>query len=394
MSLTDPEFDDWVQRARQADVLATAERLGATLKRSGSGEHVGACPACGGTDRFQVKPKDGVFLCRGSGCGKNGSDGGDIITMAMHILACDFVAACESINGELPPRSQGSEPRPFDDSAQRARKDQNRDRRIVEEAEEESDYEKDCRQSQKLFDAAEPIEGTHAWRYLVDVRGLRPSPSRVTDLRFMPSLTYRWYAHPDDEETSILGAFPCMLAAIRDRSHRIIGIHRTYLDPAKPIKAKLPERNNAKKVFGNMWGGVIWLGPVCASVAIAEGIETALAWEALSTSDSDFTVCASVAMGNLAGKCTGNIPHPGAAGRTLINAIPDFAEPAIVWPADVLDITILGDGDSDACLARQSVLAGARRFRAQGKTVSIAMAPAGKDWNDVLLDQIKEGQAA
>jgi putative DNA primase/helicase len=48
---------DAIERARQADLLSEAMRLGARLKRIGGGEYAGPCPACGGGDRFSVNTR-------------------------------------------------------------------------------------------------------------------------------------------------------------------------------------------------------------------------------------------------------------------------------------------------------------------------------------------------
>jgi hypothetical protein len=391
-----PDRDAWIKRANEGNILETAQRLGAQLKRSGSGEFVGPCPQCGGDDRFQVQSKEGVFLCRGSACGKNGSDGGNIITMVMHMTGCTFLEACEEITGEPPPGAEKGEPKPLDESARQESRDAGKDRMLIQLSEEERIFEDKCEQAVDLFDNGADIAGTHAMAYL-NLRGLFPSPTNVTDLRFVPDMPYWGLASPDDHESSALGEFPCLIAAIRDRNMRIIGCHRIYLDPKKPIKITPPgdpRRNAAKKAFGNVKGGAIWLGPVTPGIAIAEGIETALGWEALGLGDMNATVVAAVSLGNLSGKCTGNIKHPTKPNSTIPNGIPNMAEPGVILPKEVEHITILGDGDSDPAKTRMHLLAAARRFSGQGRTVSIAMAPAGKDWNDVAIEQAREARAA
>jgi hypothetical protein len=47
---------DGIERAREADILSVAQRLGARLKKAG-GEWVGPCTRCGGRDRFSVNTK-------------------------------------------------------------------------------------------------------------------------------------------------------------------------------------------------------------------------------------------------------------------------------------------------------------------------------------------------
>jgi putative DNA primase/helicase len=81
-------------RARDADLLATAERLGASLKRISATERAGPCPLCGGTDRFAVNSKLQVWNCRG--CGK----GGKAIDLVMHVHGVDFREAVAFLSGE------------------------------------------------------------------------------------------------------------------------------------------------------------------------------------------------------------------------------------------------------------------------------------------------------
>jgi phage/plasmid primase-like uncharacterized protein len=60
-------FDrDLIERARQADILAVAQRHGAKLRRVGGGEFVGPCPVCGGTDRFSVNTRNAFGIVEGA----------------------------------------------------------------------------------------------------------------------------------------------------------------------------------------------------------------------------------------------------------------------------------------------------------------------------------------
>jgi putative DNA primase/helicase len=89
-----------IRRGHRPDILATAQRLGAKLKRT-SGEYVGPCPICGGHDRFAVNPRKQLFICRGCGVG------GDAVDLVRHVTGASFASAVEMIEGS-PPRS----PRP------------------------------------------------------------------------------------------------------------------------------------------------------------------------------------------------------------------------------------------------------------------------------------------
>ena len=77
------------------DLLALAER-DTRLKRvasTGGGEWAGACPFCGGRDRFHVQPQARRWLCRGCTGGK----WQDAIAYVMRRRNCSFREACESL---------------------------------------------------------------------------------------------------------------------------------------------------------------------------------------------------------------------------------------------------------------------------------------------------------
>jgi hypothetical protein len=86
-------LDAAITRAREAEVLGVAERLGARLKKASS-EWVGPCPRCGGNDRFAINARKRIFNCRRCGVG------GDTIGMVEHVTGSSFVEAVRFITGE------------------------------------------------------------------------------------------------------------------------------------------------------------------------------------------------------------------------------------------------------------------------------------------------------
>ena len=87
-------LDNGVERARAADILALAERLGAKLKKIASNEWAGPCQRTGGRDGFSVNARKKIFNCRRCGIG------GDAIAMVAHITGSSFVEAVKFITGE------------------------------------------------------------------------------------------------------------------------------------------------------------------------------------------------------------------------------------------------------------------------------------------------------
>src|SRR5262245_13635527 len=89
-------FEEWVQRARDVSIESEILRRGIQLKRQGV-ERVGACPRCGGTDRFSINTVKGVFNCRRC------AHGGDVIELVEWLDNCQFAEAVETLTHEPKP---------------------------------------------------------------------------------------------------------------------------------------------------------------------------------------------------------------------------------------------------------------------------------------------------
>lgn len=392
---TSQAFDEWVEEARKVSILDELGRRGIRLK--GTVEREGPCPACGGTDRFSINTRKNVFNCRGAG-------GGDVIAMVEHLDSCEFLAACETLTGRPPPGREQAET-DEERSAREARLAERAEQRRKEEAEAQAREERERAETQesveKLWRAAKSISGTHAAAYL-EARGLTPPARLLADLRFVPDLEYHGYANAESDRTSPLGSYPAMLAAIRDVTGTIIGLHRTYLDPSKPAKLRPPgdpKQNKAKKVMGEAKGGMIRLGEIGENLAIGEGIETVLSWYVLGLVDYDVTLATSISLGNLSGAATGTVPHPkkkrpDGSPQPIPNGTPDFDRPGVILPSQVRRVILLGDGDSDPETTRARLLVAARRFHQQGREVLVSMAPSGCDFNDFLRAELGMEAAA
>lgn len=101
---------DTNQIRRQTDLLRL---VGGELRRvagSGGGEWAGACPFCGGKDRFRVQPhyeNGGRWLCRQCTDGK----WGDAIDFVMRSNGLDFRAACDLLTGGNVPTAVTQQPK-------------------------------------------------------------------------------------------------------------------------------------------------------------------------------------------------------------------------------------------------------------------------------------------
>ena len=375
MSAHDSEWDDLWAEAKHIDMRAVAERLGAKLKRNGA-DWIGPCPAgCAQHDGFVVSPAKHLFLCRPSGAT------GDAVDMVQHVRGCDKLDALLEVTGRLPARTGGPPPPPDLPPADLAR------HVAAAEARAKSLWHEEAIDA--VLKRARPIAGTHAEAYLRARCGSVPPHRLTADLKFVSDLDY-WSGRRR------IATLPAMVAIIRNAAGDPIGIHQTYLDPAAPVKwidpaeAHLPTKerlNRAKKIRGHAKGGLIRLGRIGDKLAVGEGIETALRWYARGAGAEDVTIACGVSLDNLAGGCTGTLPHPTITVRgkpaRFANGDPDMAKPGMVLPEDVRELTLLGDGDSERLMTHGKIAAAARRAASAGLVVSVHFAPEGKDWADI-----------
>jgi phage/plasmid primase-like uncharacterized protein len=231
-----------IERAREADILAVAQRY-TKLKRACASEFVGACPACGGHDRFAVNTKKRVWNCRRCG------NGGDAIRLLQHAIGATFVQAIEMLSGEkwTPTTPLARDQRRDDDN------DGGNDRNGLFAA--------------RIWDHASPIKGTLAEHYLVNDppigRGI--DTEQITDiddvLRFEARCPFAGQR------------LPCLVALVRNAvTDEPMGIVRTALD------------SNGQKIerraLGPKKGGAIKLwadAAVTTGLVVGEGLETTAA---------------------------------------------------------------------------------------------------------------------
>lgn len=121
--------------------------------------------------------------------------------------------------------------------------------------------------ARRLWAASRPIAGTLAADYLA-ARGIE----RAADagwLRYHPSCYYR----PSDEDAPyVRRAWPAMIAAVTDEGGEVVGVHRTWLDPAG---GKAPVAY-PRRAMGHLLGNGVRFGFGGPVMAAGEGIETML----------------------------------------------------------------------------------------------------------------------
>lgn len=122
--------------------------------------------------------------------------------------------------------------------------------------------------ARRLWAASKPIAQTTAAAYLA--ARLLPGATNAAALRFHPHCFYR----PSDEDApDTRNAWPAMIAAATDDAGTIMGVHRTWLDPASKDKAPVAY---PRRAMGHLLGHGVRFGPSGPVMAAGEGIETIL----------------------------------------------------------------------------------------------------------------------
>src|ERR1035437_1438968 len=370
--ITEAELEDLKSR-NPCDIVAGGW---VSLRRHGQ-KMVGPCPICSADPKSRDATR---FECWADGwvCAVC-ADGGDVIRLVERVNGCSFMDAIAFLGGKrelVPGEAMLAE-------AHRAKLRAYRER--------------ERRKLWAMWHPAVPIAGTVAESYLA-LRHLTAPVTSTARLRYLANCPM--YV-TGAASTKPVHTGPAMLAAIVGADGRFSGLHITWLDLARPKgKAEVPDPTTgdllpAKKVRGSKSGGRIEIVPRAAPrrLIIGEGIETVLAvWTALDGAGQDLTDTAfwsAVDLGNLGGRAAATVPHPTLKTannhtRRVPGPVPDLTSPGLAIPDSVEDIVLLGDGDSDRFLTECALARAAARFAREGRTVCIAWAPAGSDFNDVL----------
>ncbi len=382
MGFHNPAVDDWIDQARKAPVWDVMCQLnGAHGLQLKGHKAVGPCPGCGGRDRFTLDAGRNSWFCRKL------YSGGDAIALAMHILACDFLRAVEEINGCGPPQGQGGAA--IDLDAIKAREEE-RQRDAAQKAREAETWRNDeINRAAVIWKEGRPIDGTAAQAYLA-LRAIRAAAG--SRLRFQPKLAF-WHRAKGWDKPRIIHEGPAMLARIDDSDHHFRGVHITYIDLAGP-KGKLQLADpvsgdglDAKKIRGSPKGCHIHLfgNPHgAAELKIGEGIETTLSvlneMQDAGLDLADQLFWAGINLGNLGGPAVETVRHPSLTMtdvRGRVRAIkvrgPQPAwphdHPILMPPAQIADVLLLGDGDSDRFATEQDLRRAAALWTSDARRV-------------------------
>ena len=199
--------------------------------------------------------------------------------------------------------------------------------------------------ARNLWDRCGPIDGTHAEAYL-KARAIHRC--RFPALRFHPALPYR----PD---AGGWRRFPALVGAVTGDDGALVGVHRTWLDPRRPAKARVPR---PRKALGRVYGLAVRFGDAdtASTLLVGEGIETVLSLVTVLSDDDHSNTLAAAAL------------SAGSLG-------------AFVPPGNVTRLIVAPDRDEEGEIASRRLQ---QRCTRLGVATSVLL-PAGNDFNEDLV---------
>lgn len=196
-----------------------------------TGKH-GPCPMCGGKDRWRFADDDGRGNWYCNNCGHG--DGWDLLAMYTGWPIRELAAEVESNIGTIQP----------------AKPKEKRDPRIRLNA---------------VWKGLSSMGSVNPVRTYLKRRGLSPTPA----IGYHPALDYY-------ECGEFVGRFPAMVCMFTGADGSAVTLHVTHLTD-RGEKAPVSAVRKVLTPTGETAGGAIRLFPVAKELAVAEGIETALA---------------------------------------------------------------------------------------------------------------------
>jgi putative DNA primase/helicase len=204
----------------------------------------GACPACGGKDRFRFDNKRGRgdFICNQCGAG-------DGFALLMRVRGCDFATARREII-----QAAGL----VDD-------ERNAGRAFAEPA--RTQVARPTQRVLRIVKSSCSVESCDEAVAYLQSRRLWPLPAGH-NLRAHASVEY-WV------EGTVVGRYAALLGLVRDLAGELVTVHVTYLDGGRKLA-----RHEPRKILSPLTGRegcAVRLLPLAGDVlGVAEGIETAL----------------------------------------------------------------------------------------------------------------------
>ncbi|MEJ2630925.1 MAG: toprim domain-containing protein [Acidihalobacter sp.] len=302
----------------------------------------GACPGCGGKDRFRFDDREGAgtFFCSGGG----EALAGDGFELLRHVHGWSAQRVLREV-GYILQISRETSSAAFNHPIASKRADTpTADEKHI-----------GAERMRKLFARGAPLHKKDEAVHYLRRRGLL-----LADFPQNLRCGRVGYFTASDRGPIKLGNFHAMLASIQASNGEMVGIHLTYIVDGRKLTIPDPINSNknlpAKKIRaawrGATRGAAVRLQPADRELVVAEGIETSLAAHLITGRPA----WAALSAGNLG---------------------------ALELPGDVRDVLIAADADVAGKRAAHGL---AERLLAEGRTVRLAAPDDGSDWLDALVE--------
>ncbi|MDR7926441.1 toprim domain-containing protein [Acidithiobacillus thiooxidans] len=325
-----------------------------------NGKH-GACPGCGGKDRFRFDDRDGngTFVCSQ---GNGDTLAGDGFILLEHVHGWTRPESFQAVKAALGLGSKIAatrSPFPLPDTGTK------------NVAPSKMNLRKELSHVKEIWGQTVPLKGTIAEKYLASRGILTDSIPIDAHLRFHRWLTQ--YQADGQGSFNVIHEGPAMVALVTNVHEEILGIHKTFIQPDGSGKANVPGGNSKflKKCVERLNGGAVRIhppDPQSGMIGIGEGIETVLSMHTITRQKG------------------GILPVMAALNTSLLA---DW-----VPPISARQIAILADNDSAGMHAAQKLQARLRQYRPDAATDILMPPQPGADWNNILQQKAPSKSAS
>lgn len=354
-----------------------------------------ACPGCGKDKKFDYTLSKDVYNCFSCDFGGSG-----VISFVMDVLGRNFVEACQYLGGgkDLTPEEE------------KAAEDKQREWAETAKKEEANKRRRTRKQMEDIIGGSQPGAGTLAQTYL-ETRGHGLGLSALgwpKDILFHPGLE-AFIGEGKDRQA--VGIFPTMISKGRDAKGKLVLLHRTFLQPARPedgpasgmvkaapvLPAALADDWNAKQMVGvlSLCDHGVYLGATNdvtddpnQPIIVAEGIESTLA---MATAGVRGAFYAALSLNRLVGSVNSARQRvegwrPPEAGRPIVIACDNDLSPTAPHFEDYEIVQTRGGPKKVSAERAQAMFTKAgQRLADLGHTTGLFFPPLGCDPEDALL---------
>lgn len=271
MRFTEQFIDDLRDRISISDVIGTRVSWDRAKTKPQRGDYWGCCPFHGESrPSFHCEDRKGRYHCFGCGAAGNHFKFFMELDGVSFPRAVEMVASLAGVN--LPGRDETEAERQA-----RQKRAADRKRRDELKAADEAKAKSEKLETVKgIWHSAVPIVGTLAEVYL---NGRSIERDDIGDVPWPPSI--RFHAGLMHAGTK----HPALIGGVQAVDRKLVAIWRIFLD-ANGRAITDADGKKVKLGLGSASGGAVRLGPVTKTLRVAEGLETALAVQRLTSRDA------------------------------------------------------------------------------------------------------------